>query len=356
MKATHQPPKTQFLYVRNGTYYARLYLRGGTKWVSLKTKSKSVAKTSFAKLLQQHHGARDAERAVQQGSATVREMASVYLRGQDIRTDIKAASKIHRRATVENLFRTWPELEGRLPSKVSEIECQEWAHRHHENHSAPFHNATVDSLRGIFDVAVGRGLVSRNPSAVVSKVAVPHKKLELPTSEQFHQIVERVRRSRTGTARGNGDLVEFLAYSGCRISEAIRVRPRDINFDQGRIWIAPGKNSTPRFIPILSPMRDLLERIKAKPRFVRSRSRDGFIMSVESCEKSLTRACKEVGAHRLTHHDLRHYFATKCIESGVDIPTVSRWLGHKDGGALAMRTYGHLRDEHSDLMAAKVTF
>ena len=28
---------------------------------------------------------------------------------------------------------------------------------------------------------------------------------------------------------------------------------------------------------------------------------------------------------------------------GVDIPTVSRWLGHKDGGALAMKVYGHLR-------------
>ena len=30
---------------------------------------------------------------------------------------------------------------------------------------------------------------------------------------------------------------------------------------------------------------------------------------------------------------------TSCIESGVDIPTVSRWLGHRDGGALAMRVY-----------------
>ena len=77
---------------------------------------------------------------------------------------------------------------------------------------------------------------------------------------------------------------------------------------------------------------------------------------MESCEKSLSRGCREVGAHRLTHHDLRHLFATRCIESGVDIPTVSRWLGHKDGGALAMRTYGHLRDEHSQSMAAKVTF
>jgi hypothetical protein len=40
----------------------------------------------------------------------------------------------------------------------------------------------------------------------------------------------------------------------------------------------------------------------------------------------------------------------------VDIPTVSRWLGHKDGGALAMKTYGHLRDEHSTTMAKKVVF
>ena len=42
---------------------------------------------------------------------------------------------------------------------------------------------------------------------------------------------------------------------------------------------------------------------------------------------------------------------------GRDIlPTVSRWLGHKDGGALAKKAYGHLRDQHSVAMAQKVTF
>jgi hypothetical protein len=53
---------------------------------------------------------------------------------------------------------------------------------------------------------------------------------------------------------------------------------------------------------------------------------------------------------------LRHLFATRCIESGVDIPTVSRWLGHKDGGALAMKVYGHLRNQHSASMAKLVSF
>ena len=42
--------------------------------------------------------------------------------------------------------------------------------------------------------------------------------------------------------------------------------------------------------------------------------------------------------------------------SGVDIPTVARWLGHQEGGALAMKVYGHLRNEHSANMAKKVSF
>ena len=31
-------------------------------------------------------------------------------------------------------------------------------------------------------------------------------------------------------------------------------------------------------------------------------------------------------------------------------------LGHKDGGALAMKVYGHLKDQHSVEMAQKVSF
>jgi hypothetical protein len=79
-------------------------------------------------------------------------------------------------------------------------------------------------------------------------------------------------------------------------------------------------------------------------------------MLVHECQGAIDTACTKLGIVRITHHDLRHLFATRCIESGVDIPTVSRWLGHKDGGALAMKTYGHLRDQHSTTMAQKVVF
>lgn len=84
--------------------------------------------------------------------------------------------------------------------------------------------------------------------------------------------------------------------------------------------------------------------------------KDAKVFLVRECQHSMNRAAQKVEMDRITHHDLRHLFATACIESGIDIPTVSRWLGHKDGGALAMKTYGHLRNEHSAAAAKRVSF
>lgn len=72
--------------------------------------------------------------------------------------------------------------------------------------------------------------------------------------------------------------------------------------------------------------------------------------------RQVLRSAETRGYPGFTHHDFRHFFATTCIEAGVDIPTVSRRLGHKDGGALAMRIYGHLRQDHSLAAIQRVIF
>ena len=33
--------------------------------------------------------------------------------------------------------------------------------------------------------------------------------------------------------------------------------------------------------------------------------------------------------------------------SGIDFMTIAKWVGHKDGGVLIGRVYGHLNDEHA---------
>ena len=47
----------------------------------------------------------------------------------------------------------------------------------------------------------------------------------------------------------------------------------------------------------------------------------------------------------------------QCVrEAGIDVRTVAEWLGHKDLGALLLRTYSHVRAEHEREMVAKVSF
>ena len=113
------------------------------------------------------------------------------------------------------------------------------------------------------------------------------------------------------------------------------------------------KNWELRRVPLIPDARALFERMRSERQ---GEPLDARVFLVGECQKALDHACNKVSIERITHHDLRHLFATRCIESGVDIPTVSRWLGHKDGGALAMKTYGHLRREHSIAQAQRVTF
>ncbi len=72
-------------------------------------------------------------------------------------------------------------------------------------------------------------------------------------------------------------------------------------------------------------------------------------------KRSSPRAGKRALPH-YGHHAMRHFFCSNAIEAGCDFKVIAEWLGHKDGGALVARTYGHLRNEHSAAMAKWITF
>jgi len=155
--------------------------------------------------------------------------------------------------------------------------------------------------------------------------------------------VETIDKAAFGPCHHCADLVQFLAFGGFRKSEAANVTWGDCDFTKGEIIVRGDaetgtKNWETRRVPMIPDMCQLLERLRAKRAAEPARER---VMKVRECQGAINKACAKLGISRITHHDLRHLFATTCIESGVDIPTVSRWLGHKDGGALAMKVYGH---------------
>jgi len=208
-------------------------------------------------------------------------------------------------------------------------------------------------VRRIFEIAVEHGYRVDNPPQLVDRRRDKPKELHLPSQAQFQEMATHIETSGAGQAKDCGNLFRFLAFSGLRIDEARHVLWKDVDFDKGLLHVRITKNGKARWIPLNSSLRQLLENMRAERS---NESPDKFAMQVFECQKSIDRAAKLAGVKRITHHDLRHLFATRCIEAGVDIPTVSRWLGHQDGGALCMRTYGHLRDEHSQQEALKVSF
>lgn len=147
-------------------------------------------------------------------------------------------------------------------------------------------------------------------------------------------------------AKNANEHARFMAYTGARHQEANAATYEDISGDRIHLHGTKSESSN-RWVPMTAALKELLaERGIGKGKILRCKSSLG----------ALRRACIRAKLPVIRQHDLRHYFATMCIESGVDVPTVSRWLGHSDGGALVMKTYGHLRDEHSVREIAKVKF
>ena len=348
--------------VQSGNYYARIRVRGKLIWKSLKTDRMSVAKLRLSDFHKEERQRAAVHTAVARGKMTFGDALADYKQQRENDPNIKAGTKEYDAYRIKALLKSWPDLEKMDVGKITVSECRSWSEKNAKKASSSSHNHTVSILRRVLKIAIEAGARYDNP-ALAAKWVKEHtkKQIKLPESGQLEMLVKEIENSGSGFAKPAAELVQFLAYGGFRKSEAANITWGDCDFKRGKI-ILRGDPVTGlkrrragefREVPMISEMRKLLEHLQAKRP---DEPQTEKVMRVSECKKSITTACKKLEIPRFTHHDLRHLFATRCIESGVDIPTVSRWLGHKDGGALAMKTYGHLRDEHSTTMAQKVVF
>lgn len=354
-------------YTPSSVYFARCKVNGTVKRISLDTDVLSTAKDRLPVKLKEL-------RRPPAEVGTFAEARLLYLADLENNHALSAETKRYWNFRVTALLKSWPELDGMKLTKITEAQCRAWGKRFADQFEAVNFNNTLGALRNILK----RGGLGhdQNPAMQLKRLGAKPKLMTLPEPEQFEAIVKAIETAGARQSKDCADLVRFLAFSGCRISEARQVTWGDVDFERGEIRVHNAKRSKTtsahdiRYVPIITAMRELLEKLKAK----NPHGTNDPVCLVGECEKALTSACgmkngvrlkrtkrgKEielgVGVERITHHDLRHLFATRCIEAGVDIPTVSRWLGHVDGGALAMKVYGHLRRSHSQQAAQLVTF
>jgi integrase len=345
----HKVAENLYRLESSGGYYALIKKSGKQFRRSLKTKDRKLADRRLKEL----KGQIGCLTLTDDAKLGFEAVANRWL--ESIKHTLAPGTIVQREIRIKNLapfFKSVP-LRNIIP-----FQCERWAVQRGAKLATQTFVHELETMRNVFSYALKHGLILTSPATTIKRPKVSFSKVVIPTREQFVKLVAQIRRSdgRADSQRkskAGADLIEFLAFSGARIGEARVSAWDDVKFQSNMIWLHGTKSEdSDRQIPMPAALREFLLRLKNES----SETPQGKILKTDSAKKCLATACKKLDFTKFTHHDFRHFFATTCIESGVDIPTVSRWLGHSDGGALAMRVYGHLQVEHSLAMSKRVSF
>lgn len=199
------------------------------------------------------------------------------------------------------------------------------------------------TLRNVLQMAVDYGAIQSNPAASrsfryplkVQKEKTLHGEW-LTDFSQHRDIIEAARGERAFPV-----LVLGLCF-GLRKGEIMGMDWEQVDFEAGCIHVvqtyvrkehgseikAPKTPGSVRDIPMTSYARSLLESIKPEnakgPVVVSSQGR----MSPRGAAKALERFVNSHDVPKVTILSLRHSFATSAIRAGINVVSVSKWLGH----------------------------
>jgi integrase/recombinase XerD len=210
------------------------------------------------------------------------------------------------------------------------------------------------ALRQLFKFLKGERLCPTDPTEDVDLPRYGRKLPEFLTVEEVDRLLAAPDR-RTPRGARDAAMLETLYATGLRVSELVKLRLRDVNFDAGYL-MAFGKGRKERLVPVgesaLAALRSYVE--GARNVFAGPRALDALFLTHHGGPMTRQGFWKLLGRYavvaairkRISPHKLRHSFATHLVERGADLRAVQAMLGHADIGTTEIYTHlsrGHLR-------------
>lgn len=188
-----------------------------------------------------------------------------------------------------------------------------------------------DTLKAAYEQAARLGYVLFNPLDRVDGVKHQRQRGKALTLDEQARFLQAL----------NGDrhkpLYLFYLLSGCRCSEALALKWSDIDENAQKIHIHGTKTPrADRYIPLFPQICAILADLP--------RDCVNIFPYTHNAVKSHFQRLKRKYGFMFRLHDLRHTFATRCIESGISLFTLSKWLGHTSIATTAT-IYAHLLTE-----------
>ncbi|MCB4791301.1 MAG: site-specific integrase [Elusimicrobia bacterium] len=178
-----------------------------------------------------------------------------------------------------------------------------------------------------------------NPASEVKLKREPNAHIRCLTMDELRLLEENIK-----------DDIVFPYYlvalhTGMRRSEICRMKWEDINMIAKTIYVPISKSGKARHIPMNDVIYDLLAELYGSGKDAQSkvlRDYDPTYISHRFIKK-----CKKLGIRDFRYHDLRHTFSSYLVMAGVNIHTVSRWLGHASI-AMTEKNYTHLSPNYQN--------
>lgn len=233
--------------------------------------------------------------------------------------------------------------------------------------SPTYVNTIAIVANSIVNFAVKEGYC--NPLATPILKPTPNSNSPNALSNREYKILtEFIMQNTDNTKLG----IMLSLYAGLRIGEVCALKWSDVNFEKSIIHISstvsrikdsnekskliidtPKTKSSDRFIPAPQFLMGYLEMFydKRKSEFVISNN-DKFV-NPRMLEYHFHKVLKEANISQTNFHALRHTFATKCIEVGMDVKSLSEILGHANS-AITLKIYVHSSMEQKRLQMEKL--
>jgi integrase len=270
----------------------------------------------------------------------------------------------------------WTEhLGGRRVDLVKRVHVNRFVERRLKAGLSPrTANLDIIALRNVLKRAVDEGLIQRLPTEGLRplKTTVRKRPLFGPAElEKLCAVAFETRKNEAGevvpvtkNAQEFADYIKLLAYCGARRNEALGLRWPDVNFEREQLTIGASgdtKNRTARVVDFNAKLKahllDMRQRRAPDSDWLfPSPQRGQKDLGARSFQESLKLVRIQARMPGFHFHDCRHHFISMAVMSGVDFMTIGAWVGHRDGGVLIGRVYGHLANEHRKAMGERMNF
>ena len=307
------------IYKKGNTYWMIKQHQGKRVERSLDTAVKRTAEERYSKIVSEIIGGSYFEKPK---DVTISYLIARYM---EDRATTKAGTTLERdrslREHIVNHFGPYP-LAGVTPEMVSDYRRKRYARKK----SVATVNRELAFLRNAYNVAIRHyKWCFVNPVSSIKFDREKNMRDRWLTTEEEKDLFSHL----------NGrlaDIVRLVLNTGLRQDEALSLTLANVDLFRKTITIK-GKGDKIRTIPLNSVALDVLKS-RMKTRHIKSElvfpSANGTKIMRQRLVRAFSKAVRDSGLQDFHFHDLRHTFATRLAQAGVDLYKIAKLLGHND--------------------------